>query len=93
MRRDFLAGFALALADINRLHDCPTYVADTIAAAGYTIADFQQAGVEEYDLAELRKCVEEGGGSAERQAEIMGGSHADSSGRRTKVARATRATP
>ncbi|MFG1300328.1 hypothetical protein V5F49_11095 [Xanthobacter sp. V3C-3] len=80
MSRDFIAGFALALADINRLHDCPTYVADTIVGAGFTIADFRQAGVEEYDLAELRKCVEEGGGSAERQARIMGPSHRKSRG-------------
>lgn len=75
MNRDFMAGFALALADINRLHDCPTYVVDTMVGAGFTIADFKRAGVEAYDLQELEKCVRESGGSIDRQARIMGPSH------------------
>ena len=78
--RHFLAGFALALADINRLHDCPTYVVDTITGAGFTIADFKQAGVDDYDLKELRKCVREAGGNAQRQRKIMGSSHGKTRG-------------
>ena len=61
-RRDraFMAGFAIALADAQRLHDCPTTVKDVIKGAGFTIEDFERAGVEEYDLAELRKAWGEG---------------------------------
>lgn len=52
---DFLRGFAIALADIMRLHTPEVEVRDTIEGAGLSIADFERAGVEEYDLAELRK--------------------------------------
>jgi hypothetical protein len=52
---DFLRGFAIALADLNRLHDQPTMVRDVIDGAGLTLADFKRAGVEPYDLKELRK--------------------------------------
>jgi hypothetical protein len=52
---EFLRGFAIALADMNRLHDAPVHVRDTIEGAGLTLADFKKAGVEEYDLKELRK--------------------------------------
>jgi hypothetical protein len=52
---DFLRGFAIALADLNRLHDQPTMVRDVIDGAALTLADFKRAGVEPYDLKELRK--------------------------------------
>lgn len=52
---EFLRGFAIALADMNRMHDNPVAVRDTIEGAGLTIADFKKAGVEQYDLRELRK--------------------------------------
>lgn len=75
MNDEFLIGFGMALADLNRLHDEPVAVADTISGAGLTIADFKRAGMEEYDLKELRKCVEQGAGSLVNQRALMGPSH------------------
>jgi len=53
--REFLQGFAIALADMNRMHDNPVAVRDVIEGAGLTLNDFKRAGVENYDLRELRK--------------------------------------
>ena len=56
---EFLQGFAIALADMDRMHDNPVAVRDTIEGAGLTIADFKKAGVEEYDLKQLRKAFQQ----------------------------------
>ena len=53
--KEFLQGFGIALADLNRLHDQPGMVRDTIENAGLSITDFKLAGLEKYDLDELRK--------------------------------------
>jgi len=54
---DFWKGFALALADINRLHDQPTMVKNVIEGHGITLAQLRRAGAAEYDLLEISKCV------------------------------------
>lgn len=58
-RDEFLNGFAIALATVQRLHDDPTAVDDAIKSNGLTIADFRKAGVDNYDLNVLRYCTGE----------------------------------
>jgi len=53
--RGFIQGIALAVAIVARMHDQPTIAADVASEAGYTIADYVRAGVDEYDLQALRK--------------------------------------
>jgi hypothetical protein len=53
--RGFAQGIALAVAILARMHDQPTIAADVASEAGYTIADYERAGVDEYDLKVLRK--------------------------------------
>lgn len=55
-KEEFLLGFAIALSTVNRQHDQPTIVKDAIEGNGLTLKMFKDAGVEEYDLKELRKC-------------------------------------
>lgn len=55
--RFFRQGVALALAELNRMHDQPTMVKDVMLGFGYTIAMFKSAGVDPYDLNELRKAI------------------------------------
>lgn len=52
--RGFIQGIALAVALVSRMHDQPTIAADVAAEAGYTLADYERAGVDEYDLNVLR---------------------------------------
>ena len=53
----FLHGWAAALADMNRGHDQPTIVANVMHGGGVTVRDLKRAGVESYDLDEIRKCM------------------------------------
>ncbi len=53
----FLRGFALALAEINRLFDQPGHVYDVMRAAGVTVKEMRGVGVEEFDLDEVAKCM------------------------------------
>lgn len=50
-----VCGMALALAEINRKHDQPSIVREVAREAGLTIAEMREAGVDSYDLKELRK--------------------------------------
>ena len=56
---EFLNGFAIALATVQRMHDDPTAVKDAIEGNGLTIADLRKAGVDPYDLNVLRYCMGE----------------------------------
>lgn len=49
----FMEGFAIALADVVRLHDQPTVAADVIAGHGFTLKDFR--GCDPYDMKIIRK--------------------------------------
>jgi hypothetical protein len=57
----WLCGFGLALAEVNRGFDQPTIVAEVARAAGLVgkkgLAELKAAGLDEYDLKELRKCL------------------------------------
>lgn len=55
--RSFRQGVGLALAELNRMHDQPTMIKDVLLGFGYTVPMLKRAGVDEYDLKELRKCV------------------------------------
>lgn len=55
--RGFRYGVAIALADLNRMFDQPTMVSEVLGNFGYTIAMLKTAGVETYDLKELRKAL------------------------------------
>lgn len=67
MSRDFMIGYAAALAEIIRLHQSEVEVADTVEGHGFTMSDFERAGVEDYDLEVLRMVI--------REPKIMGPSH------------------
>lgn len=56
--RAFKRGFAIALAEIIRTHDEPSIVRDVLDDAGMTMETMQLAGVEDYDLNELRKAYD-----------------------------------
>lgn len=49
----FMEGFAIALADLVRMHDQPTMAADVIAGHGFALEDFK--GCDPYDLNVIRK--------------------------------------
>lgn len=53
----FIQGFVIAMTTFNRLHDRPTACAEVLRTAGITLAGARKAGVEQYDLAELRKIM------------------------------------
>lgn len=53
----FMDGFAVAVADLVRLHDAPSMAADVIAGHGFTIASF--SGCDPYDLKVIRKLFKE----------------------------------
>jgi hypothetical protein len=51
-------GFGLALAEVNRRRDCPSLIAEVARDAGFDSMDqFESAGLDEFDLKELRKCI------------------------------------
>lgn len=55
--KHFLRGFGVAMADLMRLHQSEVEARDVITGAGFEIADFIAAGLDEYDLAEIRKAM------------------------------------
>lgn len=59
-QREWLQGFAYALAEVQRTHDQPSTLVYVMRAAGLkTIAPFVDAGVDEFDLKQLRKILKE----------------------------------
>lgn len=54
----WLCGYAAALAALHRLHHMPSLVASVAKGDGLTLAIFEAAGVEDFDMRELRKCIE-----------------------------------
>lgn len=63
----FYQGIACAVASANRLHDCPTICADVLRGFGITYQDLKDAGVEEYDLGEIEKILQQGNQSDREQ--------------------------
>lgn len=63
MKRDeriLYQGIALALAEVNRQHDQPSMVCDALRGLGIDLDDLKSAGVERYDLDEIKKCLGQG---------------------------------
>lgn len=54
---EWLCGYAAALANIDRQHDRPSMVRDAMVGDGLTVRMLKDAGVEEYDLAPIRKAM------------------------------------
>jgi hypothetical protein len=57
----WLHGFGLALAEVNRHYQNVTAVTEVMRDAGVTPGLLQQAGLEDYDLNEIKKCWRERG--------------------------------
>ncbi|MDY6960281.1 MAG: hypothetical protein SV862_00055 [Pseudomonadota bacterium] len=55
VRLGFVRGFATALAEVIRLHGEDTVVADVMKSSAISVEDMEAAGVEAYDLDEIRK--------------------------------------
>lgn len=53
----FWQGFAMALGSVNRYFDNPTIVKSVMEGYGVTVKLLKDAGVEDYDLKEIRKCM------------------------------------
>ena len=56
-RDEWLCGYAAALAAAKRLHDDTSVVESVLVSDGITLARLKDAGVEEFDLCQIRKCV------------------------------------
>lgn len=59
-RDPWICGYAAALADEHRMHHRTSDVEDTLIGSNLTLHDLEQAGVEPYDLNEIRKCLPRG---------------------------------
>ena len=55
--KGFRVGFGLALAEAQRHFDNPIMVKDVMEGCGLSVAQLKRAGLEEYDLKELRYCM------------------------------------
>jgi len=55
--RNFIRGFAVAIAELIRSHDQPTTAKDIMKSAGYTIDDFRKADVATYDMEPIEKAL------------------------------------
>jgi hypothetical protein len=53
----WLCGFGLALAEHNRRFGNPDVVVDVMKCAGVTIEKLHHAGLDAYDLKEIKKCL------------------------------------
>lgn len=54
----WVAGFGLALAEVQRNFGIDASIVEVCSAAGLGMKDFKKAGLEEYDLKVLRKCLQ-----------------------------------
>jgi len=48
--KEFIRGFACAIAALAREHDRPSMARDIATCNGFSLSDFKQAGVELFDL-------------------------------------------
>lgn len=56
-RKIYLRGYAAALADLIRMHGIESEARDAINGSGLTVEELKAAGVEDYDLDEIRKAA------------------------------------
>jgi len=54
----WVAGFGLALSEVQQRCGQHTTIADVCNAAGLTMVDFKRSGLDEYDLKSLRQCLD-----------------------------------
>lgn len=54
-QRDFLRGYAAAIGALVRLHNKPSLALDIVRNDGLKLSDFKTAGVEDFDLRQLRR--------------------------------------
>lgn len=59
MKREFIAGFAAATAEIVRTHGENQIAADVIATNGLMLKDFEGAGLDDYDMEIIRQLFRE----------------------------------
>lgn len=55
--RQWRQGFGFALAAVNRMHDRPVIVNDVMLHTDMTVAKLKAAGLDDYDLKEIRKAM------------------------------------
>jgi hypothetical protein len=55
----FLCGYAIACAEIVRLHNEPTIAADVLNASNFSLEDFERAELDPYELDEIKKLFAE----------------------------------
>ena len=53
--KEFIQGYGCAVAALIRLRDLPSIAVDLCRCDGLNLEDFENGGVEEYDLKVLRK--------------------------------------
>jgi hypothetical protein len=58
MSKEFVTGFAVAVAALARDCDEPVHAASIISGNGLSLRDFVEAGVEDFDLAPIRALFE-----------------------------------
>jgi hypothetical protein len=56
-QNEWVCGFGLALAEMQRRFGQESTIAEVCKAAGLDMKKFKDAGLDEYDLKELRKCL------------------------------------
>lgn len=55
--KQWVCGFGVALAEVNRKWDMPTNIAEVVREAGLSAGDFVRAGLDVYDRREIANCV------------------------------------
>jgi hypothetical protein len=55
--KDFIQGYACAMAQLIRLHGEPSMARDLINCGGFTLDDFKKAECDEYDLKPIEELL------------------------------------
>lgn len=55
MKNGFTKGVAVVIAEIIRDYDEPTMARGICDSCGFSLKDFKEAGIEDYDLQEIKK--------------------------------------
>jgi len=56
--REFLNGFSVAVATLIKCYDAPTLARTIIEENGFSLSDFENAKIEEFDLEYIRQAFE-----------------------------------
>jgi hypothetical protein len=55
--KEWVMGFGLALSEVNKRFGQESLIQEVCQAAGMTVKRFEESGLDEYDLKELKKCL------------------------------------